>query len=314
MSEPTRSYLKVQYELRPAKQVERRMLIDSLQMLMEAGFQIRSYKYTGMGSVYFIDFMLFHRLLGIRDMLSVEYDRNIAKRVEFNRPFESVDTEIAPIGQVIPKLSKDLKHLVWLDYDGVLRSSHLQDIATATTYLSVGSILLITVDIEPPTDEDSPEQWRQHFVNEALDFFDPSLQVKDFAKSKLPKRNIELVAKAIHAGLAGRRDAEFIPMFNFVYKDGNQMLTMGGMVGTSVEKRRVRTSALADSPYFRGDFETEPCVITVPRLTRKERQYLDGFMPCKDLWTPDDFELSWEMVSAYRDIYRYCPNYAEMLL
>jgi len=314
MSEPTRSYLKVQYELRPAKQVERRMLVDSLQMLMEAGFQIRSYKYTGMGSIYFIDFMLFHRLLGIKDMLSVEHDHQIARRVEFNRPFELVLTEIAPIGQVIPKLSKDLKHLLWLDYDGVLRNSHLQDISTATTYLSVGSILLITVDIEPPTAEDSPEQWRQHFVEEGLDFFDPALEVKDFAKSKLPQRNIELLAKAINAGLAGRKDAEFIPMFNFVYKDGNQMLTMGGMVGARDEKRKVRASALADSPYFRGDFKTAPCVIDVPRLTRKERQYLDGFMPCQDLWTPKDFELSWDIVRAYRDVYRYCPNYAEMLL
>src|SRR5438477_10122475 len=107
---PSESYLTVHYELRPAKQVERRMLVDALLSLSAAGFPIKHYQYTGMGSIYFIDFMLFHRLIGIKSMLSVEYDINIARRVEFNRPFECVATEIAAIGDVIPRLSRDRQH------------------------------------------------------------------------------------------------------------------------------------------------------------------------------------------------------------
>ena len=57
-----------------------------------------------MGSIYFVDFVLMHRLLGISRMLSVEYDRDIEKRVKFNRPFESVDVKIDAIGNVIPTL------------------------------------------------------------------------------------------------------------------------------------------------------------------------------------------------------------------
>ena len=49
------SCLKVQYELRSAKQVERRMLIDALQTLSASGFDISQYQYTGFGSVYFVD-------------------------------------------------------------------------------------------------------------------------------------------------------------------------------------------------------------------------------------------------------------------
>src|SRR6266704_2841751 len=104
---PTESYLRVHYELRPAKQVERRMLVDALLSLSAAGFRIQDYQYTGMGSVYFIDFMLFHRLVGFQKMLSVEHNTKIARRVEFNRPFARVGIEIAPIGDVIPRLSKD---------------------------------------------------------------------------------------------------------------------------------------------------------------------------------------------------------------
>lgn len=312
MSAPTESYLKVHYELRPAKQVERRMLVDSLLALALAGFSIRDYQYTGMGSIYFIDFVLFHRLLGIRKMLSVEYNSSIRKRIDFNRPFDCVQTKIAPIGDVIPTLSRDLKHLVWLDYDGVLLDSHLQDVSLAATYLSVGSILLVTVDIEPPPNTDTPKQWRDYFTEQARDYLDPALGLRDFAKSALPLRNIELIHKAIMAGMAGRTGVEFLPMFNFIYKDGHQMLTIGGMFGTPTEKRKIQGSFLAETDYYRDNFKANPCVISVPRLTRKERHYLDRFMPCPEAWTPPDFELSADSVTAYRDIYRFCPTYAEL--
>jgi len=317
MSTPSGSYLKVHYELRPAKQVERRMLVDALQELSADGFAIKHYKYTGMGSVYFIDFMLFHRLLGISDMLSVEIDPRIEKRVEFNKPFKCVDTKIASMGEIIPTLSQKKKHLLWLDYDSCTDESHLEDVTLAATYLTPGSILLVTVDIEPPeTDDDdnSPHAWMRYFRKEAADYFDASFTPKDFRESILYKRNIEFIEKAIRAGITGRSGIEFIPMFNFIYKDGHKMLTMGCMIGTSIEKQQLLGSYLAKAKYFRKSFELPPCVIQVPRLTRKERQYLDGFMPCKSTWMPTDFELSKDSVKAYRDIYRFCPTFAELLI
>jgi len=60
MSAATESYLKVAYDLRPAKQIERRMFIDGLQRLALAGFDIGDYQYTGFGSIFFVDFILFH--------------------------------------------------------------------------------------------------------------------------------------------------------------------------------------------------------------------------------------------------------------
>src|ERR1039458_7349749 len=87
---PTQSYRKVQYELRSAKQVERRMLIDARQTLGAAGFNIPEFQYTGFGSIYFVDFVLFHKYLGIKKMWSVEHDLTIKKRIRFNRPFSFV--------------------------------------------------------------------------------------------------------------------------------------------------------------------------------------------------------------------------------
>src|SRR5580700_2477566 len=108
---------RVQFDLRPAKQVERRMFVDALQRLAHAGFQISDYQYTGFGSVYFVDFILLHKLLGIRRMCSVEYKGELRERVVFNRPFKCVKVKMAPASSVIPSLNRDLKHLLWLDYD-----------------------------------------------------------------------------------------------------------------------------------------------------------------------------------------------------
>ncbi len=247
-------------------------------------------------------------------MLSVEYDSNIEKRVKFNRPFNSVDIKIDAIGNVIPTLSKDLQHILWLDYDGVLQNAHLQDTRLAATYLPVGSFLLVTVDAEPPVDGGKPKDWRDYFAEEGGEYFNEGWKTKEFARSNLPRRNIDLLWNAIQAGIVGRADVEFIPIFSFLYKDGHEMVTIGGIIGGNKEGRRIRGSDLAKAGYYRSSLEADPCVITVPRLTRKERQYLDAAMPCVDKWTPKDFEMSWDNVDAYREIYRFCPSYAELML
>ena len=107
MIAPTESYLKVSYDLRPAKQIERRMFIDALQRLALADVPISQYQYTGLGSIYFVDFVLFHKLLGMESLLSVEHDTKIARRIEFNRPFRQVTVAMKPISEVIPQLSRD---------------------------------------------------------------------------------------------------------------------------------------------------------------------------------------------------------------
>jgi hypothetical protein len=300
------------YDLRPAKQVERRMLIDALQRLSMSGFNLHSYQYTGFGSIFFVDFILLHKFLGISRLLSVEHDPRIAKRIRFNQPYKQIAIELRPVGDVIPTLSADLRHLLWLDYDDIISRSHIGDLVQVGTNLSVGSIVLVTVDVEHPRG-DTPSEWREHFIAEAEEFLGPSFQPKDFEASKLPALNAAILQRALKRGLAGRQ-AEFIPLFNFVYADGHQMLTAGGMIGTETERRQIFASTLSDTCYYRSDFALPPYRILIPRVTRKERLYLDSAMPCSKRWRPKEFELKADDVRAYREIYRFFPAYAELLL
>ncbi len=314
MSAPTASYRKVAYDLRPAKQVERRMLIDTLEILMANSFPIRDYQYTGMGSIYFFDFILFHKLLGIRKMLSVEWDRTIRERIKFNKPYAEIAVEMEAIGDVLPKLDTDTKHLVWLDYDDRLTETAVNDTVFAARHVPVGSILLVTVDVEPPSDGNSPSEWRLYYEEQAKQYFQFDWKDEAFSQSELPATNARILFNAIESGLASRKSARFKPLFNFLYADGHAMLTVGGMIVGDVEEARLNGCDFSRSPFLRRDVNDRPFEIKPPKLTRKERLLLDHHMPCKDDWKPAEFELKKDELDAYREIYRFYPAYAELLV
>jgi len=323
------SSYRVQYDVRPAKQVERRMLVDALQRLAAAGFPVADYQYTGFGAIYFVDFILFHKVLGMSKLLSLEQVKSLTSRMVFNRPFSCVEIKMVPASSEIPNLPRDLRHLVWLDYDGVLQKDFLSDIQSAITVLPAGSILLVTVDVEPPEDHDyrpvdphfdgskevlGPKHWKRYFEYHASSYLKLGLSDTDFGKSELILRSTEILKAAFTKSIVARPELEFLPMFNFAYRDSHSMLTMGGMIAGRAEKRQLRASTMGETVYYRDDFQGPPFEIKVPRLTRKERIYLDREMPCSDDWVPEDFDLDPEDVRHYRDIYRFLPAFAEISL
>jgi hypothetical protein len=295
------------------------MIIDGLQILSYAGFPIVDYQYTGLGSIFFVDFIMFQKFLGIHRMLSIEFSKKIKKRVKFNRPFANIKTERGRIGEFIPGLNKDLKHLLWLDYDYPLDESVMTDVILAASELPCASILLITVDLEMPKGTDqgktlTPQERMQYYKRAAGRFFEPEWETSDFALSRMANINIRLLFNAIKNGLAGREEVTFLPLFSFIYADGHRMFTFGGMIANPSDKGRVEGCDFRKAFYMRRDVRDNPYEIMVPIVTRKERLHLDSHMPCEDAWKPKEFELDGAAVLTYREIYRFYPAYAELLL
>jgi hypothetical protein len=312
MSPTSKSAEKVQYDLRPAKQVERRMLVDALQRLTQVGFGIRDYQYTGLGSIYFFDFIVFHKLLGIHKMLSVEHDLGLEKRVKFNCPFKCVSVFPGKAKDAIPTLSRDLKHFLWLDYDNVVDVDELSEIQLAGRQLPVGSIVLVTVDTESPiANVSSTNDLKSYFDGVARNYLG-NVKPDEYTMSNLHRVSKKVIVNAIKDGLEGRQ-VEFIPLFDFVYADGHRMLSVGGMIGTAEDKRKVGALDLDGAAYFRLTSEEPPYTISVPKLTVKERHMLDAAMPCASSWQPKEFRLEEEDINSYREIYRFLPSYAELL-
>lgn len=318
MNAAARSYLKVQYELRPCKQVERRMLIDALHLLSQAGFPIRDYQYTGFGSIYFVDFILLHKYLGIERMVSLEHDLDAEARVKFNKPYSCVQIEMAEAGAYVPKLPQDLQHLLWLDYDVVISRSCLEEVLLSGVYLTPGSVLLVTLDAEPPGQDDGkpgrPAEWCEYYVDNAREYLGDNPGIELFTRERIVKLNVDLVERAIKAGLTGRDGLSFAPLFCFQYADGtHQMLTVGGMICGDRQAEMISLSGVGTLPYIRLNLGEEPFEIRVPKITRKERLYLDAHMPCRDDWKPR-FKMPRDDVLAFRSIYRFFPPYAELAL
>jgi len=322
---PTESYLKVRYDLRPAKQVERRMIIESLRHLAYHGLDLSTYKYTGLGSIYFADFILFYKFLGIKTMQTAENSAKIKKRVKFNRPFGFIDVHDCSIGEVIPKLSDEDLHLLWLDYDSRLHSGIYDDVRSSASILSPGSILMVTVDVEClkiEVEDDMEEltdtrslatRMRDYYAERIPELVLGTSPVADFAKSKLVRFNIDALRSAIGEGLNPRR-LKFYPLYLFLYADGHEMLTVGGIIGAKNEKKAIVDSKVGDLKYIRTSWEDSPCWIQVPQITSKERYHLDAEMPWKDGWSPESFELEVDDLSAYKKIFPFFPPYAELLM
>ena len=267
-------------------------MIDCLRILSTVSFPIADYRYTGLGSLYFVDFIMLHKLLGIDKLTSVEHSADIKKRVEFNKPYDCINILIRPISEVIPTLSRDERHILWFDYDDVLHEEQLEDVWQAASILSTGSVLIVTIDVEPPlsTDADGvnipkPAEWKQYFEDVAGTYLGDRPK-EAYTKRKLLRVNLEVISKAISSGVSGRLGVEAIPLFHFSYADGHRMLTMGCVIGTARERRRVQSSSLSSQIYYRRSFDEDAYQIQVPIVTAKERLRLDSAMPCADGWVP----------------------------
>ena len=73
MTKSIPSFEKINYLLRPKKQIERKIIIEILQKIQKPlKIDISKYCYIGMGSIYYYDYILFHKFLGISNMVSID--------------------------------------------------------------------------------------------------------------------------------------------------------------------------------------------------------------------------------------------------
>lgn len=141
------SFEYVNYYLRTNKNIERKIIFESLDLLDEF-FSLKNYRYLGFGGLWFVDFLLAHKMIGISDMISIEKDRIGFLRARFNKPFGCIEIKEGESNDVIPMLSLADKPLIaWLDYDGdLVGSSALEDVALLCSTVKSGSILLVTLN------------------------------------------------------------------------------------------------------------------------------------------------------------------------
>ncbi len=139
------TYRRINYSIRPSKVIERKMICDIFKEFHVFN-DLSKYKYIGFGSIYFKDFILFHQVLNINEMVSIEKEEKYKERFEFNIPFNCIDLKIGNSNDILPEIISKENYFIWLDYDSTLTSEVLNDLNTICTRILSGGFLIITVN------------------------------------------------------------------------------------------------------------------------------------------------------------------------
>lgn len=319
-----RSYERVPYPIRPSKQVERKLFVEVLQRLADYGISVRDAIYVGLGSVFYVDFLLFHKYLYIDHMVCSENSGD-DDRMKFNLPYKFIDLRLSDISTLIPDIEEGRHYIIWLDFDQPLDRPMLDTIGGFVRRLSSGSIFIVTVDAQHRVDEEvmlergytlrAYEDYVCREMNRELGrYIGRRVARSDLSQNELPRVLVRAIEGKIQEVFSRRTAMEFLRIFNFKYADGAQMFTYGGIVCNLSLKNGL---SQVDWTHWDGvEIGREPRNITVPPLTHKEKQWLDAHMRKKDRKVSRQmpFELKDSARDAYLRYYRHYPTYADSLL
>ena len=314
----------INYSIRPGKSVERKMLAELFGRVSILD-NIMNYRYIGFGSAYFTDFKLFHKDVGIRKMLSIEKEKDYAKRVNFNKPYSCIEMKYGASEEVLPNLPwkkwKE-KSIIWLDYTQKLHEYMLSDLMTLVSEVKAGSIILISVNVAQ--DKDSREKrdpktkvWRYNLLKKRIGEGNIPQEAKNLSFStsdnkKLIRQIIDTKIKhalRIRNGVLQDDDKLlYSQLINIHYNDGASMLTVGGIIFDKKQNSKVEQMNFKNLNFICKDAQCFE--IAVPKLTYKEIHALDKCLP-NSKSKAKRLPLSIEDIENYSKIYRYFPTFTE---
>jgi Putative O-methyltransferase len=319
-----RSFENVNYSLRPAKCVERKMIVEAISRvgLLE---KLSGYKYVGLGSVDFVDFRLVHYRLGLTDMVSIEAAKSKSERFRFNRPLACIDLHFGESSDVLPELDWKRPSIVWMDYDSKLDISILNDISLLMNSVPSGSVVIVSVNCEPlttisdhPSDVDIHQLRYAELLEKVGENRLPAgLKPANLRKWGLANASWKVLDSEVRRAIANRNAAlsplervNYDQLFHFRYADGAKMLTVGGLVLTDKDRESISTPEHFDDLGYIRDGD-EAYEIVIPVLTLREMRQLDTKLPSDDLKHLIPF-LTEKQIRNYARIYRYFPTYLEV--
>jgi hypothetical protein len=298
----------VRYLARPAKAIQRRMLIDACRRLGPFG-PPNGYEYVGFGALEFVDFHLMRRAVGIVGMTSIEHDFQRRERYKFNCPYGEVSVLIGSASDRLRDVDWNGLRIVWLDYESQLDETVLGDVAQLAQRLHPGSVLIVSLNAEPARPANARRAVLANTIGEArvpVGTTDASLARWGWANTQR-----QVLADAITEDFGNRPDgAHLHQLFDFRYADGARMQTFGGVVVIPALLRTLETCRFADLDFIREQ-GSDPVIIEVPDLTAKERHHLEQQLPANAGRPPALPGLSGVDARQFAQFYRWYPSPVE---
>lgn len=308
---------KVQYDIRPSKQTERRVLLDILRSAADVGFDLCTYKYIGFGGFKFYDFEMLFRHLGIRDMTSIELDKTLFARCLFNKPFGFIDFQEGYLADYLGRTIFTKPLIAWLDYDSRISVAVVEDIRTISAKAPVGSFVFVTVDARIPDGiKDFNAGERLAAVHDEYRDFALVTSSEELEPSKFPAFAEKVAWSALAESLSKRTDGVFVPVIRVFYKDTAIMVTVGGCLCDMKNVESLRKRLRRDFRFLVPSGKAEPYTIRGFNLTSRERILLDEAVTQKQKMKEhrqilDHLGFTAREIDDYRRMIRFLPRYFE---
>lgn len=317
MRKPRSTATFIQYDLRPAKQAERRILIELLRLAGDIGLPLSSYRYLGMGGNRFYDFLLVHKYLGLRRMVSLEHDERMYERARYSCPYDFIDVRNETSQAFIANDQFVDPTVTWFDYDGGISAGVIGDIAQLGTKLKVGDLLFVTVcGIPPGALQKQGAQERLAWFQDELGGVSGTVTLNDVETASFPDAVHKVLRSALTNAFAARTDGAFVSMLEVEYADSMPMVTVGGgflangQAGSLLQRRKNVLPFLEQGSLYR---------IGSMNLTDRERRLFDRAASKQSKVSKDRNQLKKlgfddEDIDAYRDLLRFAPHYVETIV
>lgn len=317
------SFKRIDYSLRPAKHAERRMLCDLYRRVTPFG-RIEDYVYVGFGSIWFSDFSLFHRSLGIKDMVSIEHSTADENRIEENKPFR-IPVIYSHSNAALPKLNWSKHHLLWLDYDDSLSLSMCCDMQIVASRAKSGTVLTVTVQCskapqvaeaerDAKTDPDAPNALSRFTTLFGRVRVSQETVEQDLYSWRFGKLSRKMLLQEIEAGLATRNSSshenqmQFKQICEIEYEDGAKMTTFVGIFYTPENAHLLEQCHFETLDFLQNPLK--PLRINIPKLSVRELKKLESQLP---LGADDQLQIGYipqRDAEHFVSLYRYLPNFA----
>lgn len=309
--------MKINYYVRQQKSIERKMFCHLLRELKPA-FRLDKYRYVGMGAKYFADFILFHKEFGFRKMISIEADSENKTKYNFNKPLKCIDMEYNFSSDALHNIdwTGNYNNIIWLDYDSPLSGFMIEDIQTMISKLHSGGMFFISFNSQLPK---QPSDKERVFREKMGKYCPADLQRSNLADTKKDAYFKSIINNVIITSVK-KRNISFPPeerlnfqqLIYFIYKDGAEMTTIGGILLNSIDQQefdKLHIDNLLD--FVKLNIEATPYSLIVPPLTYKELNLLLRQLPTTDISTVKIPGLSQTQIESIVKLYRYYPFYLE---
>ena len=311
------SFDAINYNLRPSKSVQRHIIFSGIREIHKS-IDIVDSIYIGFGSIWFTDFVLAHKILGVSSSISIELNEIGYKRAKFNAPFSSVTVIHGHSSNEIPKLiddetAKEKPWVMWLDYDFDFNETIASDVRLAIESAPANTFFIITFNClgqKYGKPNERPERIKSLLGPVVPD----TLSKKSCKDEKIAATLADLVLDYMTSIAQDiSRPGGFIPSVRVIYRDGAPMVTLGGFLPSAQSVKKV--AEIINGPAWQCK-PRQPIVI--PHLTMKEAICLQSTLPSLEGLTREKvqslgFDLEDSQIEAFEKYYLHYPSFAQII-